>query len=92
MMRPTTCLVPVLLAILPSLAYANSDADALEALETLDTNADADFKPYINTVAEYNTECKVCPRSICPNKRYYSYDEHLNVTCWTRGTKIMDDT
>ncbi|KAF1940273.1 hypothetical protein EJ02DRAFT_319176, partial [Clathrospora elynae] len=49
----------------------------------------AQLKPYISTEAEYNTECKTCPRSLCPNQLYYSGEETLNVTCWTRGTKIM---
>lgn len=53
--------------------------------------ADADIKPYISTAAEYNTECKTCPRSLCPNQLYYSTEDSLNVTCWTRGTKIMGD-
>ncbi|KAH8725116.1 hypothetical protein GQ44DRAFT_616584 [Phaeosphaeriaceae sp. PMI808] len=56
------------------------------------TIAKADVKPYISTEAEYWTECKTCPRSLCPNKLYYGYyDQAFNVTCWTRGTKIMGD-
>lgn len=51
----------------------------------------AAVKPYIETAAEYNTECKTCPRSLCPNKIDYGTDDKLNVTCWTRGTKIMGD-
>jgi hypothetical protein len=51
----------------------------------------AQVKPYIPTAAEYRTECKTCPRSLCPNQLYYEFDETLNVTCWTRGTKIMGD-
>jgi hypothetical protein len=49
------------------------------------------LKPYINTTAEYNTECKTCPHSLCPNKLFYTYGETFNATCWTRGTKIVDD-
>jgi hypothetical protein len=52
--------------------------------------ADAEVKPYITTAAEYNTECKTCPRSLCTNKLAYSTDEQFNATCWTRGTKIVD--
>ncbi|KAF1845060.1 uncharacterized protein K460DRAFT_405337 [Cucurbitaria berberidis CBS 394.84] len=52
----------------------------------------ADIKPYISTQADYNTECKTCPRSLCPNQLYYAGEEAFNVTCWTRGTKIMGDT
>ncbi|KAK3210134.1 hypothetical protein GRF29_44g1728573 [Pseudopithomyces chartarum] len=44
----------------------------------------------ISATAETNTECKTCPHSLCPNTLYYSYDEPLNVTCWTRGTRIVD--
>lgn len=55
------------------------------------TFAQAAIKPYITTAAEYNTECKTCPRSLCPNRLYYSTEDTLNVTCWTRGTKIMGD-
>ncbi|KAH7135419.1 hypothetical protein B0J11DRAFT_425979 [Dendryphion nanum] len=50
----------------------------------------AEIKPYISTAAEYWTECKTCPRSLCTNKLYYSYDETFNATCWTKGTKIVD--
>ncbi|KAH7384639.1 hypothetical protein BKA66DRAFT_416872 [Pyrenochaeta sp. MPI-SDFR-AT-0127] len=50
-----------------------------------------EVKPYITTEAEYNTECKTCPRSLCPNQLYYGWQDQLNVTCWTRGTKIMGD-
>jgi hypothetical protein len=57
------------------------------------TSAEAAVKPYITTQAEYNTECKTCPRSLCPNVVVYPDDEGspFNVTCWTRGTKIMGD-
>lgn len=51
----------------------------------------AEVKPYITTAAEYDTECKTCPRSLCRNQLYYDYDEIFNATCWTRGTKIMGD-
>ena len=44
----------------------------------------------ILATAETNTECKTCPHSLCSNTLYYSYDEPLNVTCWTRGTRIID--
>lgn len=50
----------------------------------------ADTASTISTSAEYNTECKTCPHSLCPNTLYYSTDELLNVTCWTRGTRIID--
>jgi hypothetical protein len=53
--------------------------------------ANAEVKPYINTTTEIPTECKTCPRSLCPNKVAYTWDESFNVTCWTRGTKIMSD-
>ena len=53
--------------------------------------ARADVKPYIATAAEYNTECKTCPRSLCPNQAVYAGGDTLNATCWTRGTKIMGD-
>jgi hypothetical protein len=53
--------------------------------------ANAEVKPYINTTTEIPTECKTCPRSLCPNKVAYGWDESFNVTCWTRGTKIMSD-
>ncbi|EMD60261.1 hypothetical protein GGP41_009651 [Bipolaris sorokiniana] len=51
----------------------------------------AQVKSYIPTEAEYRTECKTCPRSLCPNKLYYSGGDGLNATCWTHGTKIMGD-
>ncbi|KAF1831962.1 hypothetical protein BDW02DRAFT_504124 [Decorospora gaudefroyi] len=54
-------------------------------------SAIAAIKPYIPTEAEYNTECKTCPRSLCPNQLYYGYYDPLNVTCWTHGTEIMGD-
>ncbi|KAH7082966.1 hypothetical protein BKA63DRAFT_387494, partial [Paraphoma chrysanthemicola] len=58
----------------------------------LATVVSADFKPYVTTQAEVNTECKTCPRSLCPNKLYYDQEgDNFNVTCWTRGTKIMGD-
>jgi hypothetical protein len=84
-------LLVLLLPFLAGLAHANTELDALEALDALDADADvdADYKPYISTMAEYNTECKKCPRSICPNQKYYSFSDEFNVTCWTRGTKIM---
>ncbi|KAF2744716.1 hypothetical protein M011DRAFT_408020 [Sporormia fimetaria CBS 119925] len=57
----------------------------------LSTPTTAQLKSSIPTAAEYNTECKTCPRSLCPNVHaYYSYDT-MNVTCWTQGTKIMGD-
>ena len=55
------------------------------------TNVRAEIKPYISTETEYNTECKTCPRSLCPNQIAYDYYDKFNVTCWTRGTKIMGD-
>jgi hypothetical protein len=53
--------------------------------------ANAEVKPYINTTTEIPTECKTCPRSLCPNKVAYNWEKNFNVTCWTRGTKIMSD-
>ena len=50
----------------------------------------ADTAVAISTTAEYNTECKTCPHSLCPNTLYYSTDEAVNVTCWTHGTHIVD--
>ncbi|KAF2830840.1 hypothetical protein CC86DRAFT_402844 [Ophiobolus disseminans] len=52
---------------------------------------EAEVKPSINTTAEYSTECKTCPRSLCSNARVYERDDALSVSCWTRGTKIMGD-
>lgn len=52
---------------------------------------EAAFKPYISTSADIRTECKTCPRSLCPNQMFYDFEEALNVTCWTKGTKIMWD-
>lgn len=48
------------------------------------------LEPYINTTAEYSTECKTCPHSLCPNTLAYGYEDSFNATCWTRGTKIAD--
>ncbi|KAF2260564.1 hypothetical protein CC78DRAFT_589551 [Lojkania enalia] len=61
----------------------------LNVLFCVTTNAEV--KPYISTEAEYRTECKTCPRSLCTNTLYYEGGESLNATCWTRGTKIMGD-
>lgn len=58
---------------------------------TVIDSARAQIKPYITTAAEYWTECKTCPRSLCPNQLYYGLDDSFNATCWTRGTKIMGD-
>ncbi|KAL5116392.1 hypothetical protein ACEQ8H_005740 [Pleosporales sp. CAS-2024a] len=58
----------------------------------LATIAQAEIQPFITTSADIRTECKTCPRSLCPNQLYYGFDESLiNVTCCTRGTKIMGD-
>ncbi|KAF2853154.1 hypothetical protein T440DRAFT_444950 [Plenodomus tracheiphilus IPT5] len=54
-------------------------------------NVNAELKAYIATSAEFNTECKTCPRSLCPNQLYYGQGDSFNTTCWTRGTKIMGD-
>lgn len=62
----------------------------LIALLPLLSTSLAEVKPYIASTAEYNTECKTCPRSLCPNTVYYSTDDTFNATCWTRGTKIID--
>ncbi|KAF1957133.1 hypothetical protein CC80DRAFT_412006 [Byssothecium circinans] len=49
-------------------------------------------KAFLTSQAEVNTECKTCPRSLCPNVVAYEQEGALfNVTCWTRGTKIMGD-
>lgn len=64
------------------------------ALTSLHLPILAAFKPYIEREVEYNTECKTCPRSLCPNKIAYgdNYGEtRFNATCWTRGTRIMGD-
>lgn len=46
---------------------------------------------YITAQAEYNTECKTCPHSLCTNKVAYEYEDVFNATCWTRGTAIVGD-
>lgn len=50
-------------------------------------------KPYITTREDITTECKTCPRSLCPNVELVRAPdtEEFNVTCWTMGTKIMGD-
>lgn len=53
--------------------------------------AAAAVKPYISAVAEYSTECKTCPYSLCTNKLYYDGGDNLTTTCWTRGSKIVGD-
>ncbi|CAA9956734.1 hypothetical protein PTMSG1_00342 [Pyrenophora teres f. maculata] len=60
-------------------------------LATLLATSYGAIQPYIPRVAEYRTECKTCPRSLCPNQLYYDYEETFNATCWTHGTKIMGD-
>ncbi|KAF2659893.1 hypothetical protein K491DRAFT_590251 [Lophiostoma macrostomum CBS 122681] len=50
----------------------------------------ADVKPYITTSAEFNTECKTCPHSLCTNTAVYETNDSFNATCWARGTKIVD--
>jgi hypothetical protein len=47
--------------------------------------------PYVTTQAEYNTECKTCPRSLCPNVVNYGMGDEFNVTCYNFGTNIMGD-
>jgi hypothetical protein len=72
--------------------FASWSLLAIPAVILLTTPVQAiDVKPYIGAVAELRTECKTCPRSLCPNQLYYDYEESLNVTCWTHGTKIMGD-
>lgn len=52
----------------------------------------ADVKPFITTEAEFFTECKTCPRSLCTNKETVGSSwAPFNVTCYTHGTKIMGD-
>lgn len=54
------------------------------------THAEAQRKAFITTDAEVITECKTCPRSLCTNLNTYSQSYGpFNVTCYTRGTKIM---
>ncbi|KAF2661697.1 hypothetical protein K491DRAFT_710538 [Lophiostoma macrostomum CBS 122681] len=36
------------------------------------------------------TECKACPYSLCRNKPWNA--NNITLTCWTAGTKIVDDT
>jgi hypothetical protein len=56
---------------------------------------EAGVNPYITTNIDVTTECKTCPRSLCPNENFYGYygglDGPLNVTCYTYGTKIIGD-
>jgi hypothetical protein len=86
LLLPATCFAIKRSAMFTSRSnWASSIALLLAAV----TNAD--IKPYISTIADIRTECKTCPRSLCTNQLYYDYDESLNVTCWTRGTKIMGD-
>ena len=67
-------------------------AAVLEPFVAATSDTAADKKAFIESQAEVNTECKTCPRSLCPNVVAYSQEgEFFNVTCWTRGTKIMGD-
>jgi hypothetical protein len=63
----------------------------IPVLLVLASVVNAEVKLYINTTTDIPTECKTCPRSLCPNKVAYNWEENFNVTCWTRGTKIVDD-
>jgi hypothetical protein len=64
----------------------------LSVILLLTAHAEAQRKAFITTEAEVITECKTCPRSLCTNLDTYSQSYGpLNVTCYTRGTKIMGD-
>ncbi|KAF2837751.1 hypothetical protein M501DRAFT_138052 [Patellaria atrata CBS 101060] len=39
-----------------------------------------------------STECKKCPYSLCANKVAYDYEATFNLTCWTEGQSINNDT
>jgi len=54
----------------------------------------ADFKPAINNTLEkgVETECKTCPYTLCTNKAFYTYSTAVTLVCWTRGTRIANDT
>jgi len=53
-----------------------------------------EIKPPINNTLEKGvaTECKNCPYSLCTNKAWYDYGTNVTLLCWTRGTKIDNDT
>lgn len=71
---------------------ASWSSAVFSAILLLTTHAEAQRKPFITTEAEVITECKTCPRSLCTNLDTYSQSYGaFNVTCWTRGTKIMGD-
>jgi hypothetical protein len=71
---------------------ASWSSAAFSVILLLTTQAEAQRKPFITTEAEVITECKTCPRSLCTNLDTYSQSYGaFNVTCWTRGTKIMSD-
>lgn len=55
-------------------------------------SASGDTTATVATFADVNTECKSCPHSLCPNILAYEQGENANVTCWTRGTRIVDTT
>ncbi|PVH99550.1 hypothetical protein DM02DRAFT_711301 [Periconia macrospinosa] len=57
------------------------------------TAAPSAKKPYVTTSLDIDSECKTCPRSLCPNVdlKVDNVTNEFNVTCWTRGTKIMGD-
>ncbi|KAK7179961.1 hypothetical protein DPSP01_009871 [Paraphaeosphaeria sporulosa] len=70
--------LPLLLRVLPLIALLNG--------------ASGETTAAIGTFADVNTECKACPHSLCPNILAYEQGESANVTCWTRGTRIIDTT
>jgi hypothetical protein len=61
-------------------------------LSILPDGSTAQNATYIERIADVNTECKTCSHTLCPNTLFYSQGDALNVTCWTRGTKIIGDT
>jgi hypothetical protein len=81
-------------SILATMTVSWTSSLVLSAL-LLTTLSEAAVKPYITTSIDVTTECKTCPRSLCPNKTFYGYyggiDGPLNVTCYTYGTKIIGD-
>ena len=46
----------------------------------------------LNVEAWFTAECKTCPYLGCTNKVNYDNSSPVNITCWTFGTSVNNNT
>jgi hypothetical protein len=73
-----------------AVVQVDPDVPVLAAQETAAPVSSSSFyeSVWVKVLTGINTECKICPDSLCSNKNFYGSLLMFRATCWATGQKV----